>query len=55
MKNYNITMQAVVDMRMRFTDMCAVWLDNVKDARILVNSSLYRSAEAGKRFDKEES
>lgn len=54
MKNYSIALQAMVDMRMKFTDMYTGWPGSINDARILTKSTLYSLAEAGKRFTNEE-
>ena len=42
---YSIILQAVVDDKYLFTDICVGWPGSVHDARVLANSSLYRQAE----------
>ena len=39
---YSIIMQAMVDHRGRFMDVCIGWPGKVHDARVFVNSSLYQ-------------
>ena len=45
---YSILIQVVVDDNYLFWDICVGWLGSVHDACVLVNSSLYRKATAGK-------
>ena len=44
---YSILLQAVVDSKYRFTNICVGWPGSVHDARVFANSSLYKKASAG--------
>lgn len=47
---YSVVLQAVVDHKYCFTDVCIGWLGRVHDARILDNSSLNTRAQVGTLF-----
>nr|XP_055058042.1 uncharacterized protein LOC129442166 [Misgurnus anguillicaudatus] len=47
---YSIVMQAVVDHKGIFRDVCIGWPGSVHDARVFVNSGLYRKAQRGTLF-----
>ena len=47
---HSIILQAVVDYRYMFIDICVGWPGRVHDARVLYNSSLYSKASNGTLF-----